>query len=384
MGKVMDKKPLAVGIILLFIGTCVIPSATSELTNNKRLTTNTNIITVDDEPGDADFTSIKEAVNHSSPGDIIEVYSGTYTEQEIHLEKEKLNLLGIAHELGAGNDNGKPFITGNSIYHGSIIRVLASDVTISNFTVENTASVSNSSYCIHVGSYIWKVLNNITIRDCNICNSSDSIGILVYHYGLILNMKIINNYISHSLGISCTENPSCTEKNCIITGNIITDSSRGIFVGWLNGTISGNEITNCSGIGILLRGEENKISGNRISQTSIGIQIEGSGNMVNGNNIDRCPVSIQYGGHQNIITKNNFKNYSRNGIWFERWFGEQFNVLLKSRWVGNYWDTWSGVGPKIIRGLQIIPFGFERYLKIPGFEFDWEPVREPYDISGMS
>ncbi|MCK4416200.1 MAG: hypothetical protein KAU84_03520, partial [Thermoplasmatales archaeon] len=59
----MIQKGLAVAVILLFIGTCIIPSATSELTNSK------NIITVDDEPGDADFTSIKEAVDYSSPGD---------------------------------------------------------------------------------------------------------------------------------------------------------------------------------------------------------------------------------------------------------------------------------------------------------------------------
>jgi len=374
----MKNKCLVVGIILLFIETAIIPSIQSEFIYEK------NIITVDDEPGDADFTSIKEAVNHSSPGDTIEVYSGTYTEKEIHLEKEKLNLLGIAHELGAGNDTGKPFIKGNAIYHGSIIRVLASYVAISNFTVENTAPVSNSSYCIHLGSDIWKILKNITIRDCNICNSSDSIGILVYHYGAIWNLKIINNYLSHSKGISCTENPSNIENNSIITGNIITDSYCGIFDSGFNGTISGNEIINCSGKGIYLHGNENKISGNRISHCSIGIQFGGSGNIINGNDIDRCPVSIQYAGHQNIITKNNFKNYSRIGIWFERWFGEQFNVLLKSRWVGNYWDIWSGVGPKIILGLQAIPFGLEGYLEIPGFEFDWKPAREPYDIPGIT
>ena len=72
---------------------------------------------------------------------------------------------------------------------------------------------------------------------------------------------------------------------------------------------------------------------------ALGYNLGGSRNMVNGNDINHCPISIQYAGHQNNITKNNFKNYSRLGIWFERWFGEQFNVLLKSRWVGNYWDT---------------------------------------------
>jgi parallel beta-helix repeat protein len=374
----MKRKWLVVGIILLFIGTNIVPSVISTQTHDK------NIITVDDEPGDADFTSIQEAVNHSNPGDTIEVYSGTYTEQDIQLEKEKLNLLGITHELGAGNDTGNPFIKGNCIYRGSIIRILANDVTISNFTVENTASATNYSYCIHVGSDIWKILNNITIRDCTICNSSDSIGILVYHYGAIWNLKIINNYLSHSLGISCTENPSNIENNSIIAGNIITDSYCGIFDSGFNGTISGNEITNCRGKGIYLHGGENKISGNRISNCSIGIQFAGSGNIIDGNDIDHCPISIQYGGKLNNITKNNFKNYTFISIWFERWFGDQFKTLSKSRWAGNYWDTWSGVGPKIILGLQVIPFGLEGHLEIPGFEFDRKPAKEPYDIPGTT
>ena len=54
----MKRKCLAVGIILLFIGTCIIPSATSQQPLSR------NIITVDDEPGLADYTSIRDALNH--------------------------------------------------------------------------------------------------------------------------------------------------------------------------------------------------------------------------------------------------------------------------------------------------------------------------------
>jgi len=125
----MIRKGLAVAVILLFIGTCIIPSATSELTNGK------NIITVDDEPGDADFTSIKEAVNYSSPGDTIEVYSGTYHEQEIRIVNDNITLLGISHELGEGDDSGKPFINGNGTE--SVIQVEACHVIVSNFKIEN-------------------------------------------------------------------------------------------------------------------------------------------------------------------------------------------------------------------------------------------------------
>ncbi|MFB6089306.1 MAG: NosD domain-containing protein [Candidatus Aenigmatarchaeota archaeon] len=51
------------------------------------------IITVDDEPGDAMFTSIREAIDAADQGDIIEVYGGNYCEP-VELNKEMLTLKG--------------------------------------------------------------------------------------------------------------------------------------------------------------------------------------------------------------------------------------------------------------------------------------------------
>jgi parallel beta-helix repeat protein len=131
-------------------------------------------------------------------------------------------------------------------------------------------------------------------------------------------------------------------------------------------------------MGIELQENSNNISGNRIRRCEFGIQFEGADNIVYGNDIDSCPVGIQYYGRGNIITKNNFKNYSQIGFWFSRWFGEQFFLRLNSIWISNYWDTWIGFGPKIILGLQAIAIGY--ISVIPGFEFDMQPAREPYDI----
>lgn len=57
----LDRKYLTIGVILFFIGTSIVPSIQSEFPNEK------NNIIDDDEPGDTDFTSIKEALNYSSP-----------------------------------------------------------------------------------------------------------------------------------------------------------------------------------------------------------------------------------------------------------------------------------------------------------------------------
>ena len=90
---------------------------------------------------------------------------------------------------------------------------------------------------------------------------------------------------------------------------------------------------------------------------------------------------IRCGGSGNIITKNNFKNYSQIGFWFYT----SIYFPAKNRWLGNYWDTWTGVGPKIILGFIVFEWGIPDLIYIlfliPWVEFDWHPVKEPHDIS---
>ena len=355
----MFKKGLAVAVILLFIGTCIIPSATSGLTNGK------NIITVDDEPGDADFTSIKEAVNYSSPGDTIEVYSGTYLEDEILITKENVNLLGISHELGEGNDTGKPFIKGDGT--ALVIHVEASHVIVSNFTIENPYAHNLTSYsCILVGTKEAIELNNITISDCIIHNTPK--GISVGDVGK--NNRIIHNEIS----------------NC--TYGII--AIRKTYRFWKTLNITGNVITDCFTVGIRFEGTRQNVSGNKIRRCGTGLDIYGgSRNIIYGNDINDCSVGIISRDGRHTITKNNFKNYSLIGCWWERdlyisiWGFIGF-LYDKDIWIGNYWDTWTGIGPKKILGKLTIGITiFNRYLlqiPIPRFDNDWHPAQEPYDI----
>ena len=376
----MIKKSYVSFVVLLFIFSSFIPISIGIRSNQN------NIITVDDEPGDADFTSINEALNYSSPGDIIKVYSGTYFEQELRIVNNNITLLGIAQELGDGNDSGKPFIKGNGIDKEYIIKVMNSYVFVSNFKIENTGGIL--SHYIRIGTDPEiNSIRNITISDCIILGdigNSLRRGIYIYQRGTLWNVSITNNCINNCRGIYYLGSAILADqKSCIISGNVISDSSfSGIHFDGMEGIISGNNITDCRDIGIEIEGNWNNISKNRIIRSEIGIQIRGVNNNINGNNIDSCSVGIQYNGDLNSIVKNNFKNYSKNGFWFTRSFGEQYNLLLKNKWLGNYWDTWIGVGPKIIFGLQAIPSVSYFYpILIPGFEFDWSPAKEPYDIS---
>ncbi len=356
------KKELVVGIILLFAGTCIIPSITSVQILDK------NIITVDDEPGDADFTSIKEAVHSSSPGDTIEVYSGTYLEQEICILKDNITLQGIAHELGEGNDSGKPIIQGSGV--NGIIWLNRSSVTVSNFIIEDSQEVVST--CIWVRNY-WPhqdELYNITISDCVIRSSIGTLG-------------------TTGIGIQAVY------KNMILIDNEISNCSVGINLGRsLGGSKTiGNSITDCSN-GIVLNYEQQNVSGNRIKRCARGISIAGSNNTIYGNDIDGCPIGVYRWGVNdyieggNIITKNNFKNYSWNEPWWERqvifylFYG--FIKDKKDSWIGNYWYSWKGAGSIRIRGTVVVGIGFGEdglAFPIPWFDHDWSPAQEPYNIS---
>ena len=76
----MYRKPIASGIVLLFIVSSLIPMVSSDTYSSKV------IIYVDDVPGSGldnpteDYTRIQYAIDNASDGDTIFVYGGIYTE----------------------------------------------------------------------------------------------------------------------------------------------------------------------------------------------------------------------------------------------------------------------------------------------------------------
>ncbi|MBN1280629.1 MAG: right-handed parallel beta-helix repeat-containing protein [Candidatus Thermoplasmatota archaeon] len=346
----MKKSWLAVGIILLFVGTCIIPSVPAEQASDK------SIITVDDEPGDADYTSIREAVNASNPGDTIEVYSGTYPEEGILLSKDNISLLGIAHELGGGNDTGKPFIQGKGFE--SVMLIEASHILVSNCTIENPETDCSTFTCgIFIERHPGYEQHHITIADCTITTSAHT-GIYVSYTRD--NVRICGNHI----------------RQCFLDGiTVLSYSPLSSF------TITGNVVADCRDSGISFTGADHQnVSGNRIRNCSIGIEFGATNTTVYGNDIDSCARGIRCGGGGNTFAQNNFRNYSLIGFVFFR------SVIQpgKNTWIGNYWDTWKGRGPKVILGFIVVEISIPEWLYlmffVPWVECDWHPAAEPYDI----
>jgi len=331
--EVKLNKLIVIGILFLFVCISVYPISGFNLEQSSG-----NIITVDNE-GDGDFTSIKQALNNANQGDSIEVYSGTYYEHDIDVMKEGITLQGISHELGNGNDTGKPFVDGEG--NNVVFLVYAINVTIDNFHIENEAGVAGSNIALAQSA------NGCTLSNNDLANTVMS-SIWVESS----NNKIFNNNISHSTmrnGIGFY----MTSRYNFVSGNNISNVEDGIKL-WSsnNNTVTGNKVSNCTRFGIEVASDGNYIEGNSIEYNKNGIHM--------------------YGADYNSILNNNLMNNDVNVRYIFEIPG-LIKMIRSNRFDGNYWDDWIGIGPKLIWGLVWL-------IGIPVFDIDWHPVRKPYDI----
>jgi nitrous oxidase accessory protein len=376
----MKRKWLAVGIILLFIGTSVIPLATSEQAQSK------TIITVDDD-GDGDYTSIKDALNHSSPGDTIEVYSGTYQENEIHITAQGLILQGIPYELGNGNDTGKPVVTSSENFT-TFFLVPGYSITITGFIINDSSVLHKDTYPIK----IWG--DNCTFSDNTIIGGAAALYIGNLYYNPI-NTRIIDNTIQNTrTGIVYGGQYGNISRNsisrCTRSGIVMQD--EGSF-----NTISHNTIQNCNDTGIeFYNNSDSIISYNLISDVHRGIFLgaEGAKNIsIMMNQLQDCGMGICMEFLQSLIDvhQNNFIDNSVD-IRIIQHLQLQNNFLSHRILDENYYDSWRGFGSKFILGFTIIYmiplFMPDMFFFIPVIMLriyrDKNPAQEPYDIPGMS
>ena len=187
------------------------------------------------------YTTIQAAINDASPGDEIQVDSGTYFEN-VNVTRQ-LNLRGI----------GKPVVDAGG--SGSAITLAADGIILEGFTA--TGAGSNTGAGINV------ISNNNTVR----ANNATSNGL-----GIFLNSSnfnnITNNNISNStsVGIKVYD----TSKNNTISGNKVTNSNSGMFFVYAFNTTASNNIMENNSFNFGVGGNlTSHFDGNNIETTNL-------------------------------------------------------------------------------------------------------------------
>jgi parallel beta-helix repeat protein len=255
-GGVMKRKFVSISIVLVFIITMTVAVDLSfDLTPNATGAT----IYVDDDGG-RDYTKIQDAINASSDGDTVYVYSGTYYE----------NLRVDNSIILTGQGRTSTIIEGcRSMY---VIFVLIDNVQISGFKIMGN---NGSNY-----AGVMSSKDNITITNCEFRYNGRGIHLWVSSFHTVKN-NICRNSVRDGMYIHGCDNVTLEDNLCVAN----------------------------MGNGILIHGHTDLIAKNNICNENErdGLQLHGVTNAIVENN--QCFYNEDNGihghGRDNITVKDN-------------------------------------------------------------------------------
>ncbi len=438
----MIKKVILIGFILLFVGTCVIP--TTALNTDKSQSSKGNWLYVGGN-GPGNYTRIQDAINDSSDGDTVFVYHGNYTENIII--NKSISVFGENKET--------TWISGYGYYiYDHVVFLCANNIIFSGFTVyliEQTCpgiAVNDSQNCIVSNNIVrstWGIdllnASNNIVKENNVFTTNGGITIgdmtnelcrenlienntiansgnsgLIYNFGISLWKTAENNIIRKNFLYNCVRDGiwiedaknNTIEQNIItcfggknrygiglmglsafgnkLVGNDVSNYTYGVYTNYYqNFLLSGNIIhDNTYGAYLAATPTYLNITNNTFQDNSIGAYIEGGyynaveGNIFISNNLGVGIDSSEY----TIFRKNNFTNNKEGLIIF---MSTECQVLMNN-FIGNErhaefqfcLNTWDNNYWDHPRLFPKPVFG--RFLFV---QFDWHPAREPYDIPGV-
>jgi parallel beta-helix repeat protein len=342
----MSRKGLAVGIILLFIGTAIIPSSGQKSNEIPSLPTSAGkTIYVDDNntggPWDGTlehpYRTIQDGVNACHNGDTVFVFNGYYYEIKV---KGHINLIGESKEQTI-------IINEDNLTTYACITLKANMINMSGFTIRGEGETALYERSLLVSSSYCNISNNII--------STGTWGVDVYGQFNVLS----HNYISN-----CTDGGIISWGFNQIVNNTLIKNGKGISLG-AGDTIEFNYLIN----------NDEGMGGEDYIGTAMASIIK--------NQFEANRIGIEYSNYaSSIISYNNFVNNTRPAFFYYP------NVFFSIRmnWDHNYWSNHITNKPKAIPGKfllwgEILPYEIGIY--IPWVNFDWHPAQEPYNISGM-
>ncbi len=327
----MKRKCLTISIILLFVGTCIIPAIAQD--TEKYQSSRGNWLYVGGS-GPGNYTKIQDAIDNASNEDTVFVFNGTYYENVVI--NKAITVIG--------ENRNTTIIDGKQ--NGNVVRLTANQIELTGFTIQNCSdewdvagikiqsnynTISNN--VILSNASVWPTRNdgiNIIGKKHNnftrniICNGWDGIYLQSASenyfadntiskpiYGIYASGYCNNNTIVHN-NISNIDNNNIylewDSNGWMILDNYLNIGTDSIFVyDCDNTTVVGNEICNVYGSGIVIKGNDTTISDNMAySCGEAGIMIQsGISTTIIDNTITNCLVGIDYDqGSQGNISYN--------------------------------------------------------------------------------
>ncbi len=299
------RKGFVFGIIVLFIGTSIVPTTGSMISkeNNVRfLNLSGNTLYVGGN-GPGNYSTIQAAINDANPGDTVFVYNGTY--DETILVNKSIDLIG--------EDRDITIIDGGA--SGDVVSIVVDWVNISGFTIQHA---SNKGITIVSSSFV-------TVSDCNILNND---------LGVFFQSSDDNQLV----GCTIWENPNCIYLDASLRNNISDN------------TVLANRSNNWDAIELRSSSNHNTLSGNIIQDSRYGVYVHASSNnIISGNVISGNWEGIRffYSAIGNLIFNNFFENTnnardSYDNIWNVTKI-EEVNIIGGRYLGGNFWHDYTGI-----------------------------------------
>jgi parallel beta-helix repeat protein len=343
----MKRRWLAVGTILLFIGTCIIP-VLAQITE-KPLPTSRGTWLYVGGSGPGNYTTIQEAINAALVGDTVFVYHDSFPYNENIVINTTLTLVGENQTTTQISGGGSPTVA-----------ITAPHTVISGFTITKPNNSTND----HVDRVYGINCSGIAVKNSTIYGFN-------YGYGLSLEKSsraiLEGNTISTcNYCILVAQSPKTIIQNNIING---IDSIQ-IFGGY--GTIiRNNSINGVYGITMFLSLSFD-CSSNHFTRCRLAVDCETTPyGKIRDNTFQDCENGIILTATVGMrIVSNTFLNTTHEPEFLDSFF---------CHWRHNYWNQ-PRLLPKIIRGEIFIPLGFYYAIEIPWVNIDWHPALKPYDI----